>query len=104
MATMWRLLWALPLVLLVGVAVMLILRRFMTPTPREQVEPQRLRMQGAVTLSANTQVYLVEADSKGYLVVESDRPTTVQEVAPTAGAPMHAARFGPPWLRRLYRG
>jgi flagellar biogenesis protein FliO len=103
MATMWRLLWALPLVLIVGFAVMLILRRFMTLTPREYVEPQRLHLRGTVTLSAKTQAYLVEADGKGYLVVESDQPIAVQEIAPTAGTPLHAARFGPPWLRRLYR-
>lgn len=103
---MWRLAWALPLVLMVGAAVVLVLRRFVVPTASAAVPTQRMRMLESLPLSDDTRVHLIEVDGRAYLVVESARHAVLQSAAPlqAGDASRLPIRFGPAWAQRFWRG
>jgi len=75
-----RLLWALPLVLAVGVAGMLVLRRFLAPAaaPRGAM---RVVLRETLALSEHSRVHLLEIDGGGYLIVESAQNATLQPLS-----------------------
>ncbi len=86
MDALWRLVWALPVELVTGVAAMLVLRRVLgrhhsSPATREP----RLRAIETLAVSDETRAYLVEIDRRPMLVIESTRQVTLQEV------PLHAS-------------
>jgi flagellar biogenesis protein FliO len=100
----WRLAWALPLVLLVGAAAVLLLRRFVLPTQPATLQRQRLSRRESLSLSQETRVHLIEVDGKPYLLVESARQALLQSTSsPTAEPSRPSAGFGPSWARRLFR-
>lgn len=101
METIWRLAWAMPLVLMVGAGMALILKRFVVPGQQPRTQPaRRMSVCESLSLSEDTRVHLIEVDCQTFLVVESARHTTVEparheaiERAPARGA------FGPRWLQ-----
>jgi flagellar biogenesis protein FliO len=104
MDTMLRLAWALPLVLLVGVLVALILRRFvvLAPTSHRQA---RLSLCESLWLSDDTRVYLLEIDGRACVIVESARQTTLQSASlQLADAPRAWRGIAPFWMRRFNKG
>ena len=96
MESAWRLIWALPLVLLVGAAAILVIRRI-APQVRESPNA-RLRLCESLQLSAETQLHLIEVDRRIHLVIESTRPI-VQHWPDASTASAMAP--GQPWLVRL---
>lgn len=102
MSTLWRLVWALPLVLATGVGVMLLLKRFVAPASVKPRDTRRLNLRETLDVSEDTRVHLVEIDRQTYVVVESTRNAVVQsaQTAAAAASPA-AARLGPSWARRL---
>ena len=98
--TLWRLTWALPLVLLVGAVAMLVLKRFLIPVRSTAKDSQRLTVRESLSLSTDTHVHLIELDRKPYLVVESTRASALLQTVEAARGPQRA---GPPWMRRSTR-
>lgn len=84
MDAIWKLTWALPLVLLTGLVVVLLLKRVMN-VPAAEGSVQRLRNRESLTLSGHTRLHLVEVDGKPLLLIESDRATQLQALE--AGGP-----------------
>jgi flagellar biogenesis protein FliO len=78
MDALWRLLWALPLVLALGVAAVLLLKRFVGPASAARWPGRRMSACESVALSDETRLHLLEIDGKAWLVVESSRHATVQ--------------------------
>lgn len=104
MDIVWRMAWALPLVLLVGTMAMLMLRRFVVPASAAQRQAQ-LGVRESLTLSDGTRVHLIEVEGRGYLVVESERHAVIQAVLPLAGEQSHsAAAPRPRWLQAFRYG
>lgn len=103
MNALWRLLWALPLVLATGVAAMLLLRRFVVPMQARSRDARRLSLLESLAVSDDTRLHLVEIDQQPYVVVESTRDAVLQAVpAATVHAQRAAAiRLAPRWLRGL---
>jgi flagellar biogenesis protein FliO len=80
-----RLLWALPLVLLVGLATVLLLRRVLQLPGRKQGGTSRLRSGETLQLSQHTRAHLIELDGASYLVVESTQRASLHALSrPTA--------------------
>ena len=103
MTMLWRLAWALPLVLVVGTVVMLILRRFVQPSPLPAERP-KLSVRGSVTLSDKTSMHLVDVDGKEFLIVESAQQTSVQLLAAAAIEPARrVTRLNAAWLQRFQK-
>jgi hypothetical protein len=101
MNSMWRLLWALPLVLAVGAAAMLVLRRFLAP-PTSPRGASRVAVRETLALSDHTRVHLLEIDGGGYLVVESTQSATLQPMAARVREPAGwPVRSRPRWLGPL---
>lgn len=103
METLWRLAWALPLVLLTGMVAVLTLRRFVVPTQGTGQQTQRMNLRESLSLSDDTRVHLIEIDRQVLLIVESSRHTLLQS-APVASTPVHPPnRYGSAWMQRLYK-
>jgi flagellar biogenesis protein FliO len=104
MTTLWRLVWALPLVLGVGVVGMLVLRRFIAPTRNIGQELRRLTARESLSLSDQTRVYLIDLDGASYLIVESVQHAELHGV-PSQSAIRASQRsaYGAPRLRSFYR-
>jgi flagellar biogenesis protein FliO len=104
MDTLWRLVWALPLVLLTGAAVMLLLKQFVRPVRPTSHVALRMTLRESMSVADDTRVHLIEADGQTYLLVESPGGTVLQ---PTQPKPGDGARLrgnvGPPWARRLLK-
>jgi hypothetical protein len=97
MESAWRLIWALPLVLSLGAAAIILIRRVTSPQA-PPLSSARLRLCESLQLSAETHLHLVEVDERVHLVIESTRPVVQHwpdTSAATAGSPAH------PWLVRL---
>ena len=99
MDTLYRLAWALPLVLMVGFAVMLMLKRFVVPTVAASQAPQRMSLRESLSLPDDTRVHLIEVDRQAYLIVESTRHTLLQSIE----AQRTPVRAAPPWMQRFYK-
>lgn len=98
--TLWRLAWALPLVLAVGFVAVLLLKRFGLPVQAVAEEAaRRMNLRESLTLSEDTRVHLIEVDRKTYLVVESARQAVLQP-SEVAAVPV---RTMPAWAQRLYK-
>jgi flagellar biogenesis protein FliO len=93
MDTVWKLMWALPLVLAVGVAAVLMLKRIVVPSRAAAPSPQRVRTSESLQLSEHTHVHLLDVDGRSYVVVESTRHVEVQVAASDAPTPS-LPRFG----------
>ena len=105
MDTLWRLVWALPLVLVTGFAAMLVLKRFMAASPPATRDIRRLTLRESLTLSEESRLHLIEVDRETYLIIESSRHAALQSIRPPAGEATHLPhRFAPPWVRRFYKG
>jgi flagellar biogenesis protein FliO len=101
---LWRLLWALPLVFATGIAMMLLIRRFVVPTSTASRDARRLQLRESLAVSAATRVHLVEIDQQAYVLIESEHSTTLQAMpAATADLRRSAAPFGQSWMRSLVR-
>lgn len=100
MSELWRLIWALPLVLAIGVTAMMILRRFMVPVARPDRAVRRMDVRQTLALSEHTRVHLIEIDGSGYVVVESTQQATLQSLSLQA-RPASPKRFAPAWLRHV---
>jgi flagellar biogenesis protein FliO len=104
METLWRLAWALPLVLLVGAVTVLLLKRFAVPTLPSNRSAPRLTLQESLSVSDDTRLHLVAVDRRTFLVVESSRHAQMHQVS-EGGSEIarQPARFTPPWVRWLYK-
>jgi flagellar biogenesis protein FliO len=100
MEPLWKLFWALPLVLIVGAGAMLLLKRFIVPVARAGQPSQRMQTRESLVLSEQTRLHLVDIDGKTYLVTESAHRTQLQSLS-AGDAP---GAMAPAWLRRLQKG
>ncbi|HKU15151.1 MAG TPA: hypothetical protein VJQ52_12205 [Steroidobacteraceae bacterium] len=98
-----RLAWALPLVLGIGVAAALVLKRFVVPVASGTPQGQRLSLRESLAVSADTRLHLLEVDGRTHLLVESARATVLQWT-PAADAPRAPGPFVPRWAQRFYKG
>jgi hypothetical protein len=104
MDTLWRLVWALPLVLLTGAAVMLLLRQFVRPVRATSPAALRMSLRESMSVSNDTRVHLIEADGQTYLLVESPGGTVLQPNQPKLAQDARLlGNVGPPWARRLLK-
>jgi flagellar biogenesis protein FliO len=103
MDTLWRLAWALPLVLATGMAAALTLRRFVARTPDTRRPTQRMTLRESLTLSDDTRLHLIEVDRQAFLVVESARHTSLQPTAVASDTTRLPVRFATPWTPRLFK-
>lgn len=85
MDAIWKLIWALPLVLVTG-AVLVLLLKHVVYAPASHRSLQRMRSCESLALSARTRLHLLELDGKAYLLVESERQAQLQ--------PLEAGRGG----------
>ncbi len=88
---LWRLAWALPLVLVIGVLFILALKRWgITRLPGlMQMNPPDpgLRVVADLTVSDDTRVYLLEAGGQRWLLTESKQHATTQALLPSRSTP-----------------
>ena len=105
MDALWRLVWALPLVLLTGAGVALLLRRVTTFNQLTTTAASRMSVQETMTLSDQTRVHLIEVDRQAYLLVESTQTTTLQVAMSPVGVPASSVRtrLSPPWARLFFK-
>lgn len=100
MDTLWRLAWALPLVLGIGFVAALVLRRVVSAPPAQAT--RRIALQESLSLSDDTRVHVIEVDRQPYLLVESSSQATLQALsARAADAAPAPSRPGPAWAQRL---
>jgi flagellar biogenesis protein FliO len=98
-----RLCWALPLVLLAGLAIMLLLKRVVV-TPGAKDRHRRLSLCESLTVSDEMRVHLIEVDGGAYLVTESARRSAIQVAAARTGQAGRGQVGGAvPWARILRR-
>lgn len=104
MDALTRLIWALPLVLLMGLGVVLLLRRFVVPVPLQQQHRSRMKLSESLTLSDYTCAHLIEIDGRTYAVIESTRQLTFHALAAQVHElPRVSTLFRPAWLQGLGR-
>lgn len=88
---LWRLAWALPLVLVIGVLFILALKRWgITRLPGlMQVSPPEtgLRVVADLTVSDDTRVYLLEAGGQRWLLTESKQQASTQALPSSRSTP-----------------
>jgi flagellar biogenesis protein FliO len=80
MDSLWRLTWALPIVLTVGAAIVLVLRRLVVPTSSADAPQKRLSVCESMPLSAATRVHLIEVDGSACVVLESEQRATLHSL------------------------
>jgi flagellar biogenesis protein FliO len=97
---LWRLLWALPLVVLVGAAIMLALRQLLPRLPATGTHPMTVRQ--SLVLSDETRVHLLQVDGRSYVVMESSRNSVLQAVQAASDRPQPAPSGRPAWMRHIY--
>ncbi len=103
--TVWRIMWALPLVLAVGMVAVLILRRFLGPAKHMHRKAQRMSLHESLSVSDDTRVHLIEVDGGRYLIVESARQAALQALNGGAGdVARSTAQLRLPWLRPVRGG
>jgi flagellar biogenesis protein FliO len=80
MDALWRLTWALPVVLLTGIAVMFVLKRWVTPErrPGGRTAKAVMSLRESLSVSDQTHVYLIAIGRQEYVLVESARNTVMQ--------------------------
>ena len=80
MDALWRLTWALPVVLLTGIAVMLVLKRWMAPECRlgGRTAKAVMSLRESLSVSDQTHVYLIAVGRQEYVLVESARNAVIQ--------------------------
>jgi flagellar biogenesis protein FliO len=103
MDTLWRLAWALPLVLAIGVATMLALKRLVVTRASIPGGVGRLSLCESLSLPNDTRVHLIEFDRQPYLLVESDRHAVLQLAPQHVAATRVPLRIGPHWMQALFR-
>jgi hypothetical protein len=103
MEAMWRLVWALPLVLLIGAAIVLFLKRFVVAGEGAPAAAERrMHLRESLALSDDTRMHLIELDRRAYFVVESKQRVRVEIAArDVAVATRMPARSAPAWLQQL---
>jgi flagellar biogenesis protein FliO len=99
----WRLAWALPLVLAVGVVAMLVLRRVLVPALPARRQIQRMSLCESLELSEHTRVHIIEVDGREFVVLESAQQATLQSVSQSAGPSRSTMQLGPSWTRRFLK-
>jgi len=87
MDTLLRLAWALPLVLLIGLGLMLAMKRLMSA---ERASPPTPALSKTLRLSEQTQAHIIDVAGQHYLVIESERSGVIEALASRAGAPAPA--------------
>ncbi len=108
MDTLWRMAWALPLVLGIGFLAALVLKRFGASASPPAPEAWRIRLHESLSLSNDTRVHVIEVDRQAYMLVESSLQATLQAVsaapAKVVEAPPMSSRASPAWVQRLVAG
>jgi flagellar biogenesis protein FliO len=99
-----RLAWALPLVLAVGLAAMLVLRRFVVPAAGGSGPTRRMSVRESLALSDETRAHLVEIDGKPYLIVESLRRTALEPLQVGVAEPRRSAGVSHARWLRMFTG
>lgn len=97
MTALWKLAWALPLVIFTGVVLVLLLKRVLVPSALGQRSSQRIQSRESLQVSEQTRLHLVEIDGRSYLLIESNQQAQLQTIA---DRPAPGAR----WLRQVTRG
>lgn len=92
--TLYRLAWALPLVLMLGIAAAFALRRLETLAV-QRAAPQVLRLDQTLQVSDQTRVHLLTVHGKPMLLVEGASSNSVTPLPPADAAPS----WRKSWLR-----
>ena len=100
MEVAWRLVWALPLVLAVGIVAMLLLKRFLVPAPARG-RAQRMSLCESLALSDHTRVHVIEVDGSAFVVIESTQQAALQSVSQSAEPSRPATQLRASWARRF---
>lgn len=96
MADSWlRLVWALPMVLLLGLGIILVLRRLLGATPLQQ-KASRLMVLESLAIGEATTLHLVSADGRTVVLVETRGHASQLTQLPVAQRPLTSARWGWP--------
>ena len=104
MDSLWRLIWALPMVLLTGVAVALLLKRVVQPPPGPARLAARMSVRESMPVSNDTRVHLIESDGQTYLLVESPGGTVLQATQSRASEGKRPrVGLGPRWARHFLK-
>ncbi|MFT3857817.1 MAG: hypothetical protein QM742_10095 [Aquabacterium sp.] len=91
---LWRLAWALPLVLAVGVGLIYWLKRMGLGLPPAEAEGHIPRLLSSTPLTEHTRVLVVEAEGRRHVVFESSLQIHVHAPEPDANP------VPPMWWRR----
>jgi hypothetical protein len=94
--SLWRLAWALPLVLTLGVVAMLVLKRVLSAGGPLEVAAEDLVLQRSLKLSETATAHVIAVEGKKLMIVESTAGVTAIELD-TKAAPR------PHWGRLLLR-
>ena len=93
---LWRLAWALPLVLAVGVIAVLAIRRW-GMWQGVGVGAARLRVVESMPVSDETRIHLILVDRQPLLLIESARQVTTRELGSSQrSTPGPSSRWRPP--------
>lgn len=100
---LWRLLWALPTVLVAGALIVALLRRLSGTAPKPEVK-SRLRLVESLGVSDRTRMHLVESDTQVLVVLEGDTHLMVHWVPTSdqANGPPSRRQRGP-WSNLVQR-
>lgn len=97
----WRLVWALPLVLLLGVLAALVLRRLVAPTRwgggRGSATPPCIVLRETTRLSRRARLHRIDIDSQPYVLLETPGQAILQPLA-ARGTPAREIRAWP-WTK-----
>lgn len=96
MSDSWlRLTWALPMVLLIGLAIILVIRRVLGVTPLQQMA-SRLTVLESLSVGEATTLHLISADGRTVVLVETRGHASHLEQLPVMQRPATLARWGRP--------
>lgn len=90
---LWRLSWALPLVIVIGVGALYWLKRMGVGMPGSGAQAGEPRVLSRTTLTEHTQVLVVEVQHQRYVVFESTAQVSVQ-ASSTEMYPLASRMFG----------
>ena len=103
MNTLWRLAWALPLVLITGAAMVYMLKQVIVRDSASRRDSRRMHLRESLCVSPQTQMHLVEFDRRPYILVESEHGTVLQAAGALAADRAGSRTAGQPAGRMTAR-
>jgi flagellar biogenesis protein FliO len=104
MDMVWRLTWALPFTVLIGGAIILLLKHILGQAKSVGRTLQRMVKRESLTISDDTRIHLVEVDGRPYVLVESTRTAALHNAPPILQPAGLRGGWSVPSLRGLRSG